>query len=283
MNSRSAIPPEADRTSGSAGVQSVEVGLKVLLALAEGGGELTLSEIASLAQMPPAKAHRYLTSLGRAGFVERSDRSNLYLLGGSAVRLGMMALARLDIAEAAEDELRRFRDRFGLAVTLNLWGSHGPIVVRMIESLRPVAVGIRLGWTVPLLQTAGGLVFAAFSSPGLVNPLIDQEIEEYRDRGITLSTRQEIDRRLATIRERGIERVRNGNIAPGVTAIAAPIFKQGNELAGVVAVLGSIGSFDESLDGEVAQNLIETVNNISMRLGGRASHADLSEGRGSES
>jgi DNA-binding IclR family transcriptional regulator len=49
------------------GIQSIEVGAQVLRALAVGRGPMALSEVARNCAMHPAKVHRYLVSLVRAG------------------------------------------------------------------------------------------------------------------------------------------------------------------------------------------------------------------------
>jgi DNA-binding IclR family transcriptional regulator len=49
------------------GIQSIEVGAQVLRALEAGRGPLALSEVARNCAMHPAKVHRYLVSLVRAG------------------------------------------------------------------------------------------------------------------------------------------------------------------------------------------------------------------------
>ena len=49
------------------GVQSVEVGARLLKAIGAASAPLMLKELAAAARMPPAKAHRYLVSLARCG------------------------------------------------------------------------------------------------------------------------------------------------------------------------------------------------------------------------
>src|SRR5690348_7719291 len=88
-------------SSGGGGVQSIEVGMRLLTALAEAGGEKGLNALAAAAGMPPAKAHRYLVSLTRSGFVEQDAATGRYALGTQAVWVGLVALGRTDIVQAA--------------------------------------------------------------------------------------------------------------------------------------------------------------------------------------
>ena len=52
------------------GIQSIEVGAQVLRALEAGRGPMALSEVARNCAMHPAKVHRYLVSLVRAGLAD---------------------------------------------------------------------------------------------------------------------------------------------------------------------------------------------------------------------
>ena len=48
-------------------IQSVEVGGRLLLALAEHLSPMTLKDLAARAGLPPSRAHPYLVSYGRLG------------------------------------------------------------------------------------------------------------------------------------------------------------------------------------------------------------------------
>src|ERR1700678_159990 len=91
------------------GVQSVEVGARLLKAIGAASAPLMLKDLAAAARMPPAKAHRYLVSLGRAGLVQQNAGTGLYDLGPFAVDLGLSALGRLSPVAAAEPFLEELR------------------------------------------------------------------------------------------------------------------------------------------------------------------------------
>src|SRR5215469_6338270 len=78
------------------GIQSIEVGATLLQALAKAPGPQMLRDLAAAADMPPAKAHRYLVSFARMGLVSQQPETGLYDLGAFALDLGLTALARLE-------------------------------------------------------------------------------------------------------------------------------------------------------------------------------------------
>ena len=59
----------------SRGIQSVEVGGHLLLALAHHGRPMPLKDLAREAGMPAAKAHPYLVSFGKLGLIEQEPAS----------------------------------------------------------------------------------------------------------------------------------------------------------------------------------------------------------------
>jgi DNA-binding IclR family transcriptional regulator len=77
----------------SRGIQSIEVGGRLLRALARVGEPMMLRDLAREAGMTPAKAHPYLVSFSRLGLVERNDIAGRYEVGALALELGLCQLA----------------------------------------------------------------------------------------------------------------------------------------------------------------------------------------------
>jgi DNA-binding IclR family transcriptional regulator len=248
------------------GVQSVEVGMKVLRALADAGGEQNLSRIAEKAGMPSAKAHRYLVSLMRAGFVARDSKSSRYVLGPETLRIGLVALARTDVVEIAAEEMDVLREKMSGALLLAIWGANGPTIVRWIESRRSVTVNVRPGSNMPLLRSATGQVFAAFMPEAMVMPFIEREVAEMKSQKMPVPTLAQIKSRIEQTRKTGWGHA-HGDMLPGVLALAAPLFNHQQELVGVITALGPTGFFDDTLEGPNAGELRQAANTISQRLG----------------
>src|ERR1700759_4885317 len=93
------------------GIQSIEVGFKLLDVLTPEPRAMMLRDLAQRAGMSPAKAHRYLVSFLRLGVVSQDPLSGRYELGGFALQLGLARLARVDGVKLARVALAPFRDR----------------------------------------------------------------------------------------------------------------------------------------------------------------------------
>ena len=83
------------------GIQSIDVGGRLLHALARSAGAMMLKEMAEAADMPAAKAHAYLVSFCKLGLMEQDAATGRYDLGPLALELGLVSLNRLDAVKIA--------------------------------------------------------------------------------------------------------------------------------------------------------------------------------------
>ncbi len=143
------------------GIQSIEIGSKVLFALAGAGGPLSLNELGRLAGEAPNKVHRYLVSLGRVGLTSQSLTTGRYDLGPALRRLGTEALRRTNEIAVATEYASHLRDNTGYAVNVAVWTDGGPVIVRWEYGLHPLSLTTRIGASLPVVESAAGQVFLA--------------------------------------------------------------------------------------------------------------------------
>jgi len=100
------------------GVQSVEIGLRVLAVLAESYQPMMLRDLAKAMGMPSAKVHRYLVSLARGGMVEQEGTGARYSLGPLALSVGFGCITQLEVVKICGAAAADLRDRTDLTVLL---------------------------------------------------------------------------------------------------------------------------------------------------------------------
>lgn len=262
--------------SSQAGVESMETGMRLLLAfVALGGHGQMLKVLAGAAGMPPSKAHRYLVSMIRMGFVDRDPASGYYRLGPTAIRVGVSALGSIDAVSLSVEAMIKLRDEIDHTMALTVWGSGAPVIVRVEEAERLMTVGFRVGKSLPLLASAAGRLFAAFLPPALVEPALRNEIRANRRRaqGRLITSRAAAERMLSEVRARGLSRI-EGDITPGISALAAPVFDYRGHLATVITAIGPRGGFDPRWNGPVAAAMRRDTARLSAHLG-FAGHASV--------
>lgn len=269
-----ADPPEAleDAADGEekvrSGIQSIEVGFRLLEVLTNEPRAMMLRDLAKLAQMSPAKAHRYLVSFQRLGVVAQDPVSGRYELGGFALQMGLARLARVDGVKLARLALGELRDRLDVTVGIAVWGNLGPTVVHWTESSHPAKASLKLGDVMPLLGSATGLLFAAYLPRGKTAAMIERELADSGRSAHTTGPRSEaeLETALQEVRAHGAARVA-GMLLPTIHAFCMPVFDASGELALGLIALGHEGAFDLSWDGEIALELKACARKLSYELG----------------
>jgi DNA-binding IclR family transcriptional regulator len=268
---RSSLPPQR------AGIQSVEVGFSLLQVLSTSPGPLMLRDLAAAAGMSAAKAHRYLVSFQRLELVTQDSATTRYDLGPAALKLGLASLSRLDSVKLARQLMPTLMAQTGQTLALAVWGNQGPTLVHWEESPQAVTVNLRLGDVMPLLSSATGLCFAAFSlprlkagakSPGRLALLVKDELARNQKlaRKDVPASMAEVTALLEDVRRRGMARAVN-TLLPGVAGFCAPVFDADGHLALGMVALGSLATFDPEWDGTVARPLAAASRQLSRDLG----------------
>lgn len=206
--------------------------------------------------MQRSTAHRYLSSLAGAGFLERTD-DGTYGPGPLLLQVGTIALDSRRVIDVADPYLRRLASEVHETAVLSLWGGLGPIVARVVEDMEKVIhIQVRIGTTLAA-DSAQGKIFLAFLDDRLTvsrvlthlpPPLVcdlEDEFNQIRARGRAVST----------------------GVARGVRTIAVPVLDRRNRITATMGVVGTMNSIPEDLDSGMAQALAEAAHGLSQQLG----------------
>ncbi|MFD2414877.1 IclR family transcriptional regulator [Amycolatopsis pigmentata] len=251
--------PDADRQ----GIQSVELAIRVLTALEQAGRPVPLSEVAKLANLYPSKVHRYLVSLIRGGLAEQEQSSGYYTLGLAARRLGVEAIRRGDEVTLATPYASRLRDTTEHTTNLATWGDTGPLIVRWDYGAYPLPITVRVGSTLPILDSSVGRVFLAHLPSALTAPALKAQ----QKRGET--TRMDDDRVndiCQQVRDSGYS-LTTGGVIPGLAAIAAPVFGPGLGLALVMSITLPTAALTRSVESQLVTALTNAAAELARDLG----------------
>ena len=232
------------------GIQSVEVGGQLLLALVHHGRPMALKDLAREAGMTPAKAHPYLVSFIKLGLVEQDSGSGPYGLGPLALQLGLISLQQYDPVRLATPVIEELALQLGHTVAIAVWGTRGPTIVRVAEGPTPVHISMRHGTVMSLAGTASGRLFAAWrpeEAASLGEPLPEAAV-------------------MAAVKSDGLAISRDG-VVPGVSGAAAPVLDASGRLVLALTAIGPSASFDTTLNGVLATTLRAAADLLSRRLG----------------
>jgi DNA-binding IclR family transcriptional regulator len=245
------------------GIQSVEVGSHLLTALARHVAPMALRDLAREAGMSTGKAHPYLVTFVKVGFVVQ-DASGRYELGPLALQLGLAKLRRLDPVKEASPLIEGLAAETGQSIALAVWGNLGPTIVRLEEPIEPLHVNLRVGTVMALGNTATGRLFSAYMPPKVVEKMMGEDVKRQGGQGD--HTRTQLEKLLAETRAHGMSRSLSQPI-PGIDAFCAPVFDSGGHLVLGITAMGTSASFDSAWDGRIATPLKRCAQAISARIG----------------
>ena len=250
------------------GIQSVEDGGQLLVALVEEGAPMLLRDLAQKAGMTSAKAHPYLVSFGNIGLIQQDPVSGRYELGRFALQMGLISLQLLDPVKIAIIEIAALSTKIGHTVALAVLGSSGPTIVYLNESSQPIHVKMRTGTVMSMVNTATGRVFSAYLPAMLVEKLNAHELtnETVTGQATKKITKKELEALLSEVRQHGIARTIGLPMA-GINALSAPVFDHASNIVLSVTVIGPMGALDPAWDGEAAIELKECAARISQCMG----------------
>lgn len=249
------------------GIQSVEIASELLMAMGRHVRPMALKDIGHAAGISATKAHPYMVSFVKVGFVSQDVSSGLYELGPLALQLGLAKLQRLDPVVQASPFIRALAEQTEQSIAVAVWGNFGPTIVRLEEPTHPLHVNLRTGTVMSLVNTATGHLFAAFMPPGVIEKAMQGEVARMGRRpGSAPSSDAEFAAALEETRRRGLSRSL-GQPIPGIDAMCAPVFDAaGNIVLGLLG-MGPTGTFDSSWDGPVASALRRCADVVSRKLG----------------
>lgn len=250
------------------GVQSIEIGMKVLDAIEAQGGPAALSGIAAAAGMPSSKAHRYLVSLVRAGLVVQDPMTSLYDLGPRARRLGIEALRRGDEVSLASAHVSRLRDELGHTVNLSVWTDLGPTIVRWDTGRYALPITFRVGSILPLLESSVGQVFLAFLPTEQTRGVLARQQQKQETR---TQAAAEVEALAREVTDSGVAYTDRA-LVPGLAALAAPVLGSENELLMVIGIAFPSHMANQKTIDRLTHRLRAVVKDVSVELGDARPH-----------
>ncbi len=255
IDEASAVTPSPRR-----GIQSVNIGFRVLAALAAEPEPAALGVVAKRSGLSASQAHRYLASLIASGMAHQDASSGRYDLGPQAIQIGLAALARTDVFADADPAIAAFTRETGRTTLVAARGPLGPTIVRWHAGRPPVTTSLTVGSVLPLLGSATGHVFLSFMNAEEVASAIDNE---------TSIDKRAVDVDAIRKKVRGAMSASvDETLIPGLRATAVPILDIQARAALVVTMIAT-SAFDRRNDQAVVEGLMRVCRSLTEKIGGQ--------------
>lgn len=217
---------------------SSEQVFRVLAIISAATQPLGVSDIRRALGLPLSTAHRMLTSLEQAGYIERYQSSTRYVLGANARQLAHSFFSRFRIREACIPYLQQIAFACGETTSLAVPIGWQTVRIASVPGTNEVVSSHSLGETLPLDRSPGGMAMLA-AMP-----------REHSDRFLAWRAPQEprinaatLRRQLRQIRDRGYA-LEETAFAPGRAALAIAIAPAGRAIA-AICVEGPVTALEE--------------------------------------
>jgi DNA-binding IclR family transcriptional regulator len=249
------------------GIQSIEIGAKILRAVRESPVPLQLRDISSRTAMAPSKVFRYLVSFVETGLLRQNPQNGRYDLGPFCLELGLSALGRIDEMDVLWDGLVRVTEQLGRDAHFSVWGASGPMIARWKHGLTEIGIRVRDGAVLPLMSSATGRVWACYLPRSETEALMASELQRLatESQKSIEDLRDYYDERISAVRIHGLARA-DQERRQGIAALAGPIFNRSG-IAYAMTLLGPTGDLDLSYQGETAVKFRAILEGISRQLG----------------
>ncbi len=219
-------------------VEAVKVTVRILDELAAAQRPMGVTALADLLNETKPRVHRHLSTLREMGIVEQDQTTDRYRLGWRVFQLGEAAGNQFDLRLRAEPYLARLRDELRETAVLAVPLNGRPMVILNIDNVYArITISVKPG-NRPLPHcSALGRVTLAFSPAAAQEDVLGGEL--LAETPSSMVDPQEIRQRMELIREQFYD-VSDGEVLIGINTVAVPIFRDGDVLAGVVGIIGSI-------------------------------------------
>ena len=216
--------------SEAQGVNSVEIAVQVLDAVAQFNHPIRAVDIAAITGLSKSRLHKYLVSLCRSGMMYQNPENSLYGLG---TKIGHLALA----ADKQNGHITVINKTLCQLQDNELW------LIHYNRSNKAIDIDYQVNTQVPLNHSAAGKVFLAFS-------------QEFANQSLLSATE------IAEIRAQGYStRLKEESTIPGAKSISCPIYDSAGNLVAAAVVMGFLPE-DKSALNKIANELMSMIKQL---------------------
>ncbi len=246
-----------DGNGTTTGAQAVDRAAGLLVHVLTAGSPVAFPDLVTATGLPKSTVSRLLSSLERSRLITRTDD------GDVAPGDVLTAFARAhspedDLIAIARPTLERLGQLTGETINLAVPSSTGAVQIDQVDARFLLGAVNWLDREVPLHASAVGKVFLAWGTPvpaGRLPRLTDR----------TITSRPALDADLRAAREAGFA-VADGELEPGLLAVAAPVLGPDGSAVAAIAVSGPSSRLTARLVARLGPLLVNEARALSAQL-----------------
>ena len=227
-------PKAAERDLRSS-VQSLAKGFRVLESFSHGAEEMTLSEVAEVADLDPGTTFRMLNTLVSLGYIERIPGTKRFTLTLKVLDLGFHAIGRKDLRSMVRPALRSLVDEVSEAASFGvLEGGDVLYIERVRAGFTRLGVDIRIGTKIPVSISAIGQAILAFLPDDRLKAALEAKpAQEWSN--VPPVPRVRLLRKLERIRAEGYI-IEDSGVTAGLCVLSMPVLGPDGHAIGAISL-----------------------------------------------
>ena len=216
--------------SSPSGTQAVDRAARLLTEVVHAPGSVTFTELAAATGLAKSTTSRLLLALERNGLIRR-DQAGRFAPGEVFIRFAWRGGAEAGLIEVAQPYLDSLGETTGETINLGVERDGMVEQIAQVDSTYVIGATNWVGRPVPLHCAALGKVLLAHGAAHLPSGRLERRALR------TVTSRTALSAELAAVRERGYA-ITDGELEPGLVAIAAPVFHDGGAVVAALSVSG---------------------------------------------
>jgi IclR family acetate operon transcriptional repressor len=254
-----------ERSGERHSIQSVDRAITLIEAIAEAGGETTLTELSHRTRLNISTCHHLLSTLVQRGYVAKVPVRRSYALGARILYLSNACLRQVDLPARAAPFIEQINEKTGETVHLAVLQGDAMMKVAKREARHPVRVDTgALGKTDAPHATASGKAMLAWLPEDDMKRVLAHGMARFTPK--TITEWPDLLEALRHVRRNGYAMDRE-EYQPGVICVGAAIRDHNGAVVGAIsASTPTMRANDEHL-GLVREQVVSAVRALSAELG----------------
>ena len=254
---------EQDHT-GNNYLSSVKNALRILNSFTMDEPEKKVSDISSSLGLNKSTVSRTMATLASEGFVFKDPETKKYRLGFSILTLSGIINSNMDIVRESQPILNKLVETLGETAHISIFDHLEVVYLQKVECNHPVRFLTHVGKRNPPYCTSSGKVLLAYSSPDVIEAIINQGLKQYTKN--TITDPDKLRSHLNEIRENGYA-YSVEEFSEGVITIAAPIYDYTGKVIAALSVVGPKQRIQQQKIPFFAKKVMSASMEISQNMG----------------
>jgi len=250
-----------------ASVRALDKAIKALEIIATIDGDIDLSALSKMAEIPKSTMLRLLNTLSSHNLIFQNEKTKRFRLGVQLIALGRAAEQSFNLVQHMHPFLVELSEKTGETASLMVLEGNSSVYIDQVLSARLIRGQPQIGKSIELHCSSGGKVLLSAMDDVKIEAMLAGKVLKPRTEK-TITTSEELKRDVNRIRELGYA-VDNEEAEIGGRCVAVPLWNRSGNTIAAISVMGPTTRIRQKDFPKLAALVKKTVLQASESLGYR--------------